>query len=324
METNFKYDPEDIESLLMHKQFNELFEEEKSFILQHVEGEDEYESLRKTLFELHDAALASDWLEPDPSIKMALMQEFAQEKKGGFRIWLNSLFAMPEVVWYRRPALQVAFASVIVLVAVVFFFNIKNDQWAAAENVPIKNSESTPAEIDAEGENLFADNLTVKEYPPSPKVASDQVAHINEVSADEAPSFAESEMKNVPSVVEEVYAADDAESALSEDLNLEELSSKKTSDALKDKYTEKEKAQEATGTATNFDQTTKSLEEAGPILTTKSVEVAPSANYTTSGNAITLSAVEATGQVYTWQIAPTNSIPMSDMKDLLSILYTAP
>ncbi len=324
METNFKYDPEDIESLLMHKQFNELFDEEKSFVLQHVEGEEEYESLRKTLFELHDAALASDWLEPDPAIKAALMQEFAQEKKGGFRIWLNSLFVMPDVVWYRRPALQVAFASVLVLIVVVFFFNTKNDQSATAENVQNKKSESTPSEVEAEGENLFADNLTVKEYPPSPKIVSDQMGNFSPVNADEAPALAETEVKDVPSVAEETYATDDVESALTNDLNNEVLSSKKTNDDLKDKYAEKTKIPESDDSVTNFDQTSKSLDEVESISPSQIVKLAPTANYTTSGSPITLSAGATTSPVYTWQVASSNSVSMSDMKDLLGILYTAP
>ena len=72
MNTNHKYDPEDIESLLMHKQYNELFDDEREFVLQHVKNEEEYNSLRSMLFTLHDQPYQEEWLEPDPSIKKEL------------------------------------------------------------------------------------------------------------------------------------------------------------------------------------------------------------------------------------------------------------
>ena len=104
------------------------------------EGEEEYESLRKTLFELHDTSMTAEWLEPEPSIKEALMKEFAQEKKGSFRIWLNSLFVMPEIVWYKRPAVQVAFAGVCALIAVVFILKMENKRPDSASTKGANNS----------------------------------------------------------------------------------------------------------------------------------------------------------------------------------------
>ena len=52
MKEELKYDPEDIESLLKHKAFAELYPEEKSFVLKHISNEDEYENLRSTLLEI--------------------------------------------------------------------------------------------------------------------------------------------------------------------------------------------------------------------------------------------------------------------------------
>ena len=44
-----KYDPEDIESLMMHKTFSDLYPEERAFVLKHLDSELEYESMRNTL-----------------------------------------------------------------------------------------------------------------------------------------------------------------------------------------------------------------------------------------------------------------------------------
>jgi hypothetical protein len=51
MNKDFKYDPEDIESLMMHKHFTELLPDEREFVLKHIDSESEYEHLRETLMQ---------------------------------------------------------------------------------------------------------------------------------------------------------------------------------------------------------------------------------------------------------------------------------
>ena len=109
MKFESKYDPEDIESLLLHKQFNELYPEEKEFVLRHLENEQEYESMRSVLLELKNISSSDEWLEPDASIKKNLMREFSSEKKSRFVIWLNSLFAFPDRPWYSQRGVQISF-----------------------------------------------------------------------------------------------------------------------------------------------------------------------------------------------------------------------
>jgi hypothetical protein len=173
MNDHLKYDPEDIESLLMHKQYNELFEEERQFVLQHVGGEEEYESLRKTLFELHDSLQRENWLEPDPSIKSALLAEFSSEKKAGFKVWLNHLFATINFDWFRRPAFAISFATACIAVAIFFIVTNKQEVQHAANNVPVETSASVVASEDStvESARLFAENLTANALPPTPAAA---------------------------------------------------------------------------------------------------------------------------------------------------------
>ena len=49
MERRELYDPEDIESLLQERGYDELLEEERAFVLRHLSGREEYEAMR-TLF----------------------------------------------------------------------------------------------------------------------------------------------------------------------------------------------------------------------------------------------------------------------------------
>ncbi|MBL7942121.1 MAG: hypothetical protein JNM00_05115, partial [Flavobacteriales bacterium] len=121
MKQHLKYDPEDIESLMRHKRFDELYAEEKEFVLQHLDNKEEYESIRRTLFEIQAAQQNDQWLEPDASIRHNLMAEFEVERRNGFTVWLNSLFAMPLENWSAGRKLAFAVASVVLVSAILFW-----------------------------------------------------------------------------------------------------------------------------------------------------------------------------------------------------------
>ncbi len=187
-----KYDPEDIESLLLHKQFNELYPEEKEFVLRHIESQDEYESLRKTLFEVHNASNDADWLEPDPSLKRNLMAEFAREKKGGFFIWLNTLFSMPtisDIPWFRRPAFQVAMVSVLVFTGGFFWYNAQKNETAMAEvthkSEEVQSTQPMPVS-DSSAQVTIAGNQSndsaSSAYPPAPKLLAEVQSSVGSIS----------------------------------------------------------------------------------------------------------------------------------------------
>lgn len=157
-----KYDPEDIEYLMIHKQFHELYPEEKEFVLQHVEGVEEYESMRKMLLELKNSSIQDDWLTPDASLKKALMAEFAKERKGRFSIWLNSLFAMPERPFYRQTGVQWSFGLAVVAVGTFFFLQQSPNVTELAENNNPSQSNSN-LEINQNGQAQPS-----SEQPPIP------------------------------------------------------------------------------------------------------------------------------------------------------------
>jgi len=150
MKTDRKYDPEDIESLLLHKQFYELYPEEKEFVLQFIEGPGEYESMRKTLFEVRNASNQGEWLEPDPQIKAELMKKFAAEKKSRFRIWLNSLFVLPEIKWYRQPTFRLSMAAFVVVIGllVVFQQSENAEQQVASFEPSVDKNKNTQTDVD--------------------------------------------------------------------------------------------------------------------------------------------------------------------------------
>ena len=196
-----KYDPEDIESLLLHKQFNELYPEEKEFVLRHLDGVEEYESMRRMLLELKNSEGTDEWLTPDPSIKKALMAEFARERKGRFSIWLNSLFAMPERPIYMQRGVQWSF-GVALIAGAFFFFKPNGNQTLLAENQKTENQDSTVAKSDttknetdiAATQKTVVDTSMSNVIPAAPKVLA-MITPMPSVQLDEQVSASDSESK---------------------------------------------------------------------------------------------------------------------------------
>jgi hypothetical protein len=197
-----KYDPEDIESLLLHKQFNELYPEEKEFVLRHLEGVEEYESMRRMLLELKNSEGTDEWLTPDPSIKKALMAEFARERKGRFGIWLNSLFAMPERPIYMQRGVQWSF-GVVLIAGAFFFFKPNGDQTLLAENQKTENQDGGSTKTDtiqngtslAETPKTVVDTTMSNALPAAPKVLA-MVTPMPSVTENDQVATADSESIN--------------------------------------------------------------------------------------------------------------------------------
>ncbi len=123
MNINETYDPQDIESLLLHKEFNELDGEEQAFALEHTGSEEEYTELRETLLNIKYAAQSGEIIQPKAAIKQHLLDEFKQQQKPG-SIWLNSLagFLFPaDQNFMKQPAFQVAFAAMLVVGFIYFY-----------------------------------------------------------------------------------------------------------------------------------------------------------------------------------------------------------
>lgn len=114
------YGPEDIEKLLLSKDFSDLYPEERDYVLRHMEGEEEYSAMRLMLL---DVSSLNDELTPPASMRDELIAlHESRYKTSGFKIWLNSLFTAltPQVEWHR-PAMQlVGLAGVVLLVTVVY------------------------------------------------------------------------------------------------------------------------------------------------------------------------------------------------------------
>lgn len=125
MSEKIKYDPTDMESLLLNKDFENLFPEEKEFVLKHIDNQEEYNSMRAMLLQFSDMDGTND-LEPSSQTLDFLMEEFVTEEKRGFKWWLNSVFAglfPSDRSWVKQPGFQLAMATCVVVVGFVVVQN---------------------------------------------------------------------------------------------------------------------------------------------------------------------------------------------------------
>lgn len=119
MERRELYDPEDIESLLSERSFDELLEEERAYVLRHLSGREEYEAMRSLLLDLRDTERDAEPLEPDADVRDRVLQVFRDQQQPRWRVWLNSVgpMLMPrDLSGLWRPAL--AFGTLALLLVV--------------------------------------------------------------------------------------------------------------------------------------------------------------------------------------------------------------
>jgi hypothetical protein len=269
--------------------------------LQHIESPAEYASLRKTLYEVIEAGKEDQWLEPEPEIRENLLAQFAQEDRKGFAVWLNSLFAAPNVSWYRRPAIQFAIAGVaVLLVAGVLFWNRPDtSQELIAENTPSLENDSVSANPQEEtvqaDEVLIAENLNAPipaSLPPTPKVVTIEFSAV-EVTEDSAEEQFNGYLENESS--ENVDAI-----------------------AESDKYVAPASAPESVNEppmikSNSADMATKS--EINAASKDRIVTTAKESEKSTKGIALDETTIF---------LANNNSAPVAELSDLFDLLYTAP
>lgn len=123
MERRERYDPEDLEHLLLERGYDELLEEERAFVLRHLSGRAEYESMRILLHTVRQEEREHPTLEADPAVREHLLSTFrAQHRPRPWGIWLNSVKAAlwPEQASaFWKPALAVASLALVVIVSVI-------------------------------------------------------------------------------------------------------------------------------------------------------------------------------------------------------------
>ncbi len=143
MRTDHNYQPEDIEALLAEKAFNELYEEERAFVLGHLSSAGEYERMREMLLAIRGGAGGEDTagtLGPSGRVKRELLEEFGREQRRRRVLWWNSVG-----LWFRDnlrldlAVVRVGFAAVLLVLAVWLGFRL-----AGGEPAPVIAKNTDP------------------------------------------------------------------------------------------------------------------------------------------------------------------------------------
>jgi len=149
MERHERYDPEDIESLLSERGFDELLPDERAFVLRHMSGRDEYERMRALLHYVRPDERDRGTIEPEDRVRTNVLAAFRAQQQPQWRIWLNgiSLWLAPKEasahpLW--RPALAFGSLALLIVAGVVAVrqFDGLGDNAAVAE---LKQEEGAPA-----------------------------------------------------------------------------------------------------------------------------------------------------------------------------------
>lgn len=121
MERREQYDPEDIESLLMERPFEELLPEERAFVLRHLKDADDYEAMRATLNALRNLHEDNEPMVADATVRENVMAAFRDQRRPRLQIWLNgvgALFIPGESRGFWMPSLRLASLAAVVGIGV--------------------------------------------------------------------------------------------------------------------------------------------------------------------------------------------------------------
>lgn len=240
MKQQLKYDPEDIESLMLAKSFEELLPEERAFVLRHIDSEREYESMRYLLLQ-SISALQTDPPEPPTVLKENVMDQyrshFREKPQHGF--WLNAVSTFWTPI-RQRPYFALAAASVLVFFGIFLWIDpLQESQLAIDQPVqrPGKIEQQSDApmpeaatEISSTDEEISESEPETVEKPDQPiaNTTTDVNESLNQVKDEVEQSFELAEEVEISSEPQEeriasgIAASDNAptlmaDSELSED-----------------------------------------------------------------------------------------------------------
>ncbi|MGB1039815.1 MAG: hypothetical protein ACPGVD_02995, partial [Flavobacteriales bacterium] len=161
MDKNNTYHPDDIEELLIQKEYNELSAEEREFVDSQIENATEYAELRNTLLTIKKIAQEEQAILVSPSIKEELLEKFENNKSKAGWFSLNSIgeFLFPSnTALFRKPGLQFALAGALLLLVVnigLEQFSLTSSELAINTNKKeLRKETETHTEETAEKENI--------------------------------------------------------------------------------------------------------------------------------------------------------------------------
>jgi len=164
MERRERYDPEDIESLLTERSFDELLEEERAYVLRHLTDKNEYETMRGLLLHMRTGDREQDPLVAPESVRSNVINAFRAQQRPKWQIWLNSVGTLiwpKEMSGMWRPALAFASLAVLITAGVLLVRNYGAHNTELAELKDVEHSKAVGEQQEAPGTNGIDGNTVL-------------------------------------------------------------------------------------------------------------------------------------------------------------------
>lgn len=230
MERREHYDPEDIESLLQERSFDELLEEERAYVLRHLSSREEYEAMRALLHQVREDDHLREPITAGPEVRDAVMSAFRAQQRPSWQVWLNSVGTLlwpkeASAMW--RPAL--AFATLaLLIVAGVQVMRTGSETMKNQEVAEIKKEAPAYDHAEAARAGALADSMTAPDASDASLIERQPITEqnqpqgstrfANELASAEEPVMDDAQQASVEEVdAVTTVAEDEAATNLEED-----------------------------------------------------------------------------------------------------------
>lgn len=224
MENRERYDPEDIESLLQERAFDELLDEERTYVLRHLNGRAEYEAMRLLLKDVRNSEEGRQPVTPDPDVRAAVLEAFRAQQRPLWRIWLN---AVGQALWPKdafalwRPALAMASLALLVVAGIQVVRHLgtgsKESALAELKEEPAAKGEPEIGHAQAPGESPSGHAKTAEAQVSEGGSAAQPSSRIAEEAVVSGLSKASSSIESPLTVPGAAAAKEDAHTTLESD-----------------------------------------------------------------------------------------------------------
>ena len=206
------YNPNDIESLLNAKSFEELSESERNFALENVSSAAEYNDIRNTLLNVKSSFVLEEELLPENSIHESLLEQFNKMHKpapSALQKLKQALFPSGKNILFA-PGFQLAGVAIIIVAVGIVVSNQTTE--TTSKELAINKTQPTFTDTIKASDDLIRERNATAENPEIANSSTTEPVELNtvtpvlgEVVADEM-TIAEEELKKEGPTDKSVFA----------------------------------------------------------------------------------------------------------------------
>lgn len=167
MKNNYTYQQDELDALLMSKEYDQLNAKELEIVNEQVTGREEYNLMRSTLLNVKTTFHMEEQIIPETFVKEDLMEKFMSyhaKKPSGFWANLKNGLLPEGKNFFFTPAFQLASVAVLVIGISVVYMNFSEEKTTVALNDNKENK--TTGELN-DGKLIPGKDVTTPEESPA-------------------------------------------------------------------------------------------------------------------------------------------------------------